>query len=48
LRSSATPESTAENDMKWALELRVSILASVVLPEPGEPQKIRLGSLPLS
>src|ERR1700679_1047926 len=38
------PESTAENSMKVAEVTLAMILANVVLPTPGGPQKMRLAA----
>ncbi len=39
-RSSGMPPVTAENGTNWALVCRATRCASVVLPEPGGPQKM--------
>ena len=47
LRRSATPEKIAESCSKLRFVSFASSRAIVVLPEPGGPQKMRLGTRPL-
>ena len=48
LRKSAMPENTADSATKWRLVRVAMIRASVVLPQPGGPHRIKLASRPES